>query len=115
MVEPGEFIAVAERLAIDPSEAGQRSAISRAYYGAFLHLREAALDRGDLEPSRSGSVHSQVHAITTSWNRRHAAWLKTLREMRNTADYDIHQAVSDEAAVYAIDLARRILRFQPPA
>jgi uncharacterized protein (UPF0332 family) len=42
-MNPDEFLTLAEQLAGQPSEAARRSAVSRAYYGAF-HLARGLVE-----------------------------------------------------------------------
>lgn len=96
------YLLLAERLvnlAADPTisqperEAMLRSAISRAYYAAFLLARNYLRDQdGDKAISKLSQVHIYVaDKFSSSKNqvRRNIGWkLYLLRKMRNSADYD---------------------------
>ncbi|MBR8366923.1 HEPN domain-containing protein [Burkholderia sp. AU19243] len=106
--EPREFLAVARELhqgAQNTEEAKLRSAISRAYYAAFLYARDAAC---------IADLSSTVHALT----RQHyskigeakvALRLDSLRVSRNDADYEMALSFNKIKSNHAIDIAQRVI------
>ena len=54
MIEPASLLGLAFQLATGTTEAEWRSAISRAYYAAYLHFREFPLAENRLGRHRSG-------------------------------------------------------------
>jgi uncharacterized protein (UPF0332 family) len=105
------FFRLAEELVGRPSEADQRTAMSRAYYAAFHQWRRVAVDAGASFP-RSGDVHRKV----VEWMRGHrmpavrvmGAKLSRLRLIRNKADYE-DRALAPEYVEQAMSLARALL------
>ncbi len=65
-----------------------RSAISRAYYAAFCHVRNYARDQHGFSPGYTADDHQQVrdHYRTRGQNDV-ARRLNQLRQWRNTCDY----------------------------
>jgi hypothetical protein len=89
-----EFLLVAKHLsslssATLPSEAGYRSAVSRAYYAAYCHARNFARDRQGFIPSKSSSDHAKVRDHFRAKNLVIiATQLDNLRQWRNDCDYE---------------------------
>jgi|GEM_PF-4779796 len=88
-----EFLATADKLAHQSLESDWRSAVSRAYYAVFHHLREIFLLHG-LDLGRSGQAHFNLYAgllhhycpvicriVSTVYNR---AFFLLVRRMRLT-------------------------------
>lgn len=115
----GEYVVLAEDLSAHGAEAWQRSAISRAYYGAFNSARRWV--EANIGPVDNGSAHQRVWrafsipAQATAGAR--AAAVKVgrlgdeLRRLRNEADYadgmpdlDLHapKAVATAALIIAL-------------
>src|SRR5487761_1113112 len=100
MMDPRDFISIAIRLSNSQNEADLRSAISRAYYGAF-HLAKQFLQDCGLRISRKELDASQIHrkvryCLSESHNTEAmfaADKLKSLREQRNEADYDLDSTI----------------------
>ncbi|HVC94954.1 MAG TPA: HEPN domain-containing protein [Pirellulales bacterium] len=90
-MDPIEFIEVAEQLLDDGNEPRLRSAVSRAYYGAFHAARRFLQDCGVQVPK--SDVHDKLRwclqesgsSELETCSRR----LDTLRAERNKADYDL--------------------------
>jgi uncharacterized protein (UPF0332 family) len=113
-----EFISLAGKLCVNPhvgdAEARYRTAVSRAYYGAF-HL---AVDFLENELGESVARNYLAHQFVYRGlfgcgddDARHAArLLNDLRAMRNDADYDSDearfriQATAEESVVNAHDV-----------
>ena len=111
-----DFIALAETLYHQANHLGQeeaclRSAISRAYYGAYGLAREVARRKG---VPLSGTP--QDHAVVTRHFRRApepllrkvGLELGRLRRMRNQADYDEHFPRVEKETLLALKRARQI-------
>jgi uncharacterized protein (UPF0332 family) len=90
-----------------PSEAACRTAVSRAYYGAFLSARDAAA---------IGTTGAEVHRRTASYYIVFARkpgignLLNRLRRARNISDYDLTAVVSSASARHSLEQAERLLR-----
>jgi uncharacterized protein (UPF0332 family) len=83
-------------------EATFRSAISRAYYGAFCHARNFIRDRAGFIPYNNAEDHSRVRRHFQRQGKPDISdSLNNLRRWRNTCDYqdiigkDLAQIVSD--------------------
>ena len=91
-----ELIALAGNLAVNTGlgtdEARFRSAVSRAYYGAF-HLSCALLSDFGITVRRNADGHSEVYRALWATQVREAQQvarlLSSLRSERNRADYDL--------------------------
>ncbi len=111
-----EYIDFAAKLAATySSAAGCRSAISRAYYGAF-HLAKAFLAELGWRPPRNANVHVFVqHRLANCGHARAVEAgriLTDLHRARNDADYSLGKA-SVEDAGYAktrVVAARQVQR-----
>src|SRR4051812_38983565 len=101
MMQPIDFCDLAERLIQnEKNPAGFRTAISRSYYGGFHQARDF-LERMSIH-LLTANPHVEVIAILTGSGdpevERAVDLLRTLREDRNAADYDLHdQSIEDEA------------------
>lgn len=106
---PADVMKVAEALQSIPNagnEAVSRSAISRAYYAAFLHTRDKA---GITE--KSGAVHQLT--IDFCYNigcDKAAQKLDNLRLERNRADYDLDRHFNQLLAGQQIRRAHDIIK-----
>ncbi len=112
-----DFISLAGRLAVagKSSEAEYRSAVSRAYYGAYHCARELLESFGFFGGSKVGNEHE--------WARRHfencqvteaatlGSLLKNLHTSRKEADYDLDKPGNNTqaAAKLAVERANKIL------
>jgi hypothetical protein len=92
MFDPEDFAKLAVRLVQNPcGPADSRTAISRAYYAAFLYARKL------LDPhfyfSGEGKVHTEIRFLfvnsTREELRKIGQQLDDLRGKRNAADYDL--------------------------
>ena len=108
-----DFIACAERLAQSSAEAELRSAVSRAYYGAFHEALSLLRDSGVRLP-KTEQVHVKVGFCLRDCGDVMAAkagrQLELLRNERRAADYELGDArFSDGHKVQAeVARARRI-------
>lgn len=104
-MEPAEFISVALRLATSHREADRRTAISRAYYGAFhVALRFVQNCGVYFAPKETygAEIHRKVrYCLRESGNASAVdagGSLLTLRNQRNAADYDLDSAIFGNSA-----------------
>jgi uncharacterized protein (UPF0332 family) len=113
-----EFITLARGLARHGFEASQRSAISRAYYGAF-NLSRRWLEM-NVTPIDNRRAHEQVWETFRGAERANAVSLRkwkriaelgsSLRSLRNEADYGEFVVDLDHRAPRAVDAAEQIIR-----
>lgn len=112
-----EYISFGGDVADDPSEAARRSAISRAYYGAFNLARRWIEEH--VEPIENRAAHKQVwrafKAPEQAAGSNRLKWKlvgdlgDTLRLLRNQADYADDLPDLDRRAPEAVAQARQIL------
>lgn len=114
-MDPLEFISLALRLARSGREADRRTAVGRAYYGAFHIARHFLLDCGiNFSPKETfgAEIHRKVqYCFMESGNldaSQVGSRLFTLRNQRNAADYDLDStSFKDAASTF------RMVRFAP--
>jgi uncharacterized protein (UPF0332 family) len=88
------FITLAGKLAAAPAaeEASYRTAVSRAYYGAFHVARQFLVELG-FKPLASANVHAFVRHYLAASNHPDAclaaSQMADLQTARNRADYDL--------------------------
>jgi hypothetical protein len=112
-----EYIVLADDLATHGSEAAQRSAVSRAYYGAFNPARRWL--EANVGPIGNRVAHRQVwdafSASDLASEDTRDKWAvvgeigERLRALRNYADYDDDMPDLDLRAPEAVIRAERIL------
>lgn len=91
-MEGKEFISVAQKLVQMRSEAAIRSAISRAYYAAFITGRELLFELGfslPIDASAHEQLYFRLHNAGIPAIKDIADWLKDLRKRRLQADYEM--------------------------
>lgn len=114
MFDDREFLEVARHLQYgDPREGFQRSAISRAYYSAFLLARTICRDRGWLPQRGTGADHRAIPGALSRLDAKLGAEFEELRRLRTDADYSTVSEHPDrlaEKVQLAIDLAGFIRR-----
>lgn len=107
-----DFIDVADRLMAlsTRGESEERSAIGRAYYGAFLHARDY-VDAEIAPIANKPGVHLAIRKQIEPFDQKIALDLRRLHELRRDADYDIPHPRGNVAqeAFDAIELARKIV------
>jgi uncharacterized protein (UPF0332 family) len=122
-MNPLEFITLANTLAVAPDSgpAGYRSAVSRAYYGAFLTARSLIQDEIGIK-CKIGSVsaHTVLQMFLQNCHVPEAIqvgiMLGNLHERRKHADYDMDNgepedpAISNESVAQANDIIERLQR-----
>lgn len=111
---PSDFVELAIKLSANPSEAAQRSAVSRAYYGAF-HSARILVESCGFRFAGSGETHSHLpYCLEHSGDQELQAVvrkLNSLRLARNAADYDLDDPTSGERPKVQVFLriAREVL------
>jgi uncharacterized protein (UPF0332 family) len=107
-----EFIATADRLSQGGSEGDWRSAVSRAYYGVFHHLRELFLAHG-VDLGRSGQAHFNLYVGLLNCGFPAVAILGSridqLRSDRVEADYSLSVILDQLQAKDSIYVARSLV------
>jgi uncharacterized protein (UPF0332 family) len=112
MFDESEFLAVAHHLVeADAREGFQRSAISRAYYAAFLLARRVFREQGKMQQGGGGSDHRRIANLLDDLDPALAENYGALRRLRNEANYTT-ETVDPETlattALFAISLADEI-------
>lgn len=117
--QPVDFLRVAERLYEDSSggyeQGALRTAVSRAYYAAFLTWREKIRAADPNYVGRAeGLGGSDIHRAVIEWLERRglkseSAFLRKLRRERNRADYDLNAYFTREEVDRALRLARMLV------
>jgi hypothetical protein len=112
-----EYIVLADELAGHGSEASRRSAVSRAYYGAYNPARRWL--EANVGPVDRWAAHRQVwdafrvpelasESTRPKWELLGEIG-ELLRGLRNQADYDDHLPDLDNRAPQAVTRAERIV------
>lgn len=109
MVEPQEFLDLAWELSRREDEAAQRSAVSRAYYAAFHHLRGTITASQHDRGGRGGREHQRVAEAVTELDPAAGRLLMQLRLRRNRADYDIEEPLEADMARISCRIAEALL------
>ncbi|MEQ2525102.1 hypothetical protein EKG37_07100 [Robertmurraya yapensis] len=102
-----EYIYQAEEWVKRNEEAYKRSAVSRAYYGAFILTRKYLKSTGNLPKKFNGNSHEEIWNALSKLGPKEkiiANIGKSLKNMRKQADYQeiIHENLSpwSQLAVY---------------
>ncbi len=117
MFDPRRYLSLAEHvLAASEDEAAWRSALSRAYYAAFLVAREYVDGRGIKGRARSGRrlgsherVIFSVGAIPDEMSSTMRNTLFRLKRLRTNADYDLDYVDAQEHIGEALEDAERVI------
>jgi hypothetical protein len=98
------------------SEAYWRSALSRAYYGAFCYARNYARDWLGFRPRNDADDHGRLREHLKQKRRRGVAdRLQRLREWRNECDYYDQLSFDPEAILkLALSEAGQVVSSLPP-
>lgn len=113
-MDPLDFLTLARRLGEGRPGAECRSAVSRAYYGAF-HVADAALRSYAVCLREDGDLHELLSACLSYSDdqelMRAGTALMALRRHRNEADYELRnlKAEGRGRAAKALELADEIL------
>lgn len=116
MFNPLDFLDFVKDLTIsNHEEAKVRTIISRAYYAAFLVMREWLKTKGYKFPKgRKESLnHENVQnfLFLETQQRGPKDRLHMLRQLRNDADYDLNKQLSSTHVQKAITLAENVIRY----
>jgi uncharacterized protein (UPF0332 family) len=109
MFDPEDFLNLAQAMhySASPNHATLRTVISRAYYAAFLSAR----DRAGLGDYQGGDIHKSVIDYYLKCRKFTLAnRLKSLRERRNKADYDLACEIMARDSGEALRLAREVIK-----
>lgn len=91
-MEGRDFLTVAQKLYGSADEAERRTAVSRAYYALFNHVKRSLEVKG-VPFKKNAEAHDQVyrflHNSTIEKAQIIASALSSLREVRNDADYNL--------------------------
>jgi hypothetical protein len=110
-----EFLGSAVRLSSSPHAADLRSAVSRAYYGAFHATLDSFAAAGIYFSQHSTESHVKMPQCLGNCNiplaQVIAAQLQSLREDRNCADYEMddHSLQSTASVELRIRVARQVI------
>lgn len=108
---PVDYLALAAALHYeakkDGAESKRRTAVSRAYYGAFLQARENA---GISSKGRDG--HERV--IQHYHDAALANWLRDLKQLRVDADYDLAVTLTIQQSGAALKQATKVFTSLDP-
>jgi hypothetical protein len=108
-MEPSEFIATAVRLSASNRESDLRSAVSRAYYGAYHVALDYVSRAGVSLPTAADSHEKLVWCLEAGGHdlaAKVAVRLGLLRRDRNVADYDLRDTRFQSALNVRIQLDR---------
>ena len=109
-----DFLTLARQLAGGSTEAECRSAISRAYYGAF-HVARQLMTELRFAVARADRAHTYLSrrllAAGDPQVKQAGSDLNALRGDRNEADYDLHRPVTQAMASLQVRTAEQIIQF----
>jgi uncharacterized protein (UPF0332 family) len=109
--DPQHFLNLATNLASDAKyndEARYRTAISRAYYAAYLVGRKK-LELTGYTFSREENTHQTVIGFIRRINPAIGDMLSKLRKKRNDADYELDNQISSYTTSYFLSLAETVI------
>lgn len=111
MFNPLDFLKLAEELKLSvEDEAKIRTAISRAYYAAFLKAREW-LRAKEWPVYGDARDHREVpNGLRRQVGKSASDNLGFLRRRRNNADYDLIKSLIEKDVNYAISLAQTVIK-----
>ena len=110
-----EYIRLAVFLRDQPAEdfsaeAARRTAVSRAYYGAFCHARNHAQAELGYKPEGRAADHTTLRTHLTGRGKREIAQkLDQLRQWRNKCDYEDTCAALAQILPAAIAAAQKVV------
>jgi uncharacterized protein (UPF0332 family) len=103
-----EFLASAKRLSESPHAADLRSSVSRAYYAAYHVAHDFLVGCGIRFSSNTTEAHTKMPQCLENSNVADAVLvgrkLRSLRDDRNTADYELDDPVLEDSLNVAIRL-----------
>ena len=108
-----DFLPLAARLATGTTEADWRSAVSRAYYAVFHGTRDLLTGFGFKTP-RADQAHEYLYRRLNNSGlaavQQAAAQFRSLRQVRNQADYDMNRPCPKAVAATQLRVAHQILQ-----
>src|SRR5262245_54000309 len=111
MIRPDDLLSLADDWIANATEAEWRSAVSRAYYGAFHAARDLFVDLGFAVP-RGAQAHAYLWIRLSNCGDpslvQAGADLADLLRRRNFADYDIQLDLDQSTALTWVQLARAV-------
>jgi uncharacterized protein (UPF0332 family) len=112
MIEGTDFLGLSEIWVTGATEAEWRSAVSRAYYGAFHAARRLLRDLRFVVP-RGDRAHAYLWLRLSNCGDSEVVLagsdLNALRRDRNFADYDVDKTLDHADAQLQVQTARRIV------
>ena len=87
-VEPSDYLELANEWAQSDNPAVLRTAVDRAYYAAFLTVRDQLAAKGYGEFAASSRAHGQVGDALSEVRSQHGEMLRILRRARNRLTYE---------------------------
>ena len=119
MFDPLDFLKLANELVYSKDEAKLRTAISRAYYSAFLSCREWLRFKGWRLYNDARDHVAVKKGLKRYIGRKVSDKLNYLyRKLRGDADYELTKVIHKQTAIKAIKLANIIvdsLNSNPPS
>ena len=98
-MKPVEFLSLADRLILSTNEAERRTAISRAYYYVYHHIKNSLVDPGQYL-DHTVLVHCIREAKVAKQNMKEfevlAEQVKDLKSDRMFADYKLHEELKQK-------------------
>ena len=110
---PEEVLDLARALQSIGSETAHRSAVSRAYYAVYHHLRVVAESRVGFVGTGTADDHALVMAAVQLFDAPAADWLRYLRFRRNQADYDLGGRFPASISEQSLNIGVRLLAIEP--
>lgn len=102
-----DFYALAEQLSAGSKPAEMRSAISRAYYGAFHRARELLVSIGIVLP-KGPECHTKIPFVLENAGdadiAKAGSKLSSLRAVRNDADYALQKLEFEQKKTVVVQL-----------
>jgi hypothetical protein len=110
VVDPAEFLVIADRLRASGVEADRRTSIGRSYYSLYNLVCDALSAAGIPLPGGADNHRALVHFLTRCGDVSAANVgdaLKTLRIRRNQSDYEMRRNIDVKVSQLAFYLANR--------
>ncbi len=113
MVTPEDLLDLAQAMHSMGTETAHRSAVSRAYYAAYHHLRVVVESRVGFVGTGTADDHALVIAAVQLFDGPAADWLRYLRFRRNQADYDLGAHFPASTSEQSLAIGARLLAIEP--
>ena len=108
------FLEVAQRLSLETEEPFLRTRVGRAYYSAYLEVRQFCEDHLHYQRTKSSREHQEVPAMIRSVDPDIVVKLALLRKYRNDADYEMNLTLDtlahnvDDGEAFAREIIARL-------